>query len=141
MITGTILGLHVLDQGFREDLTRSMSVVARGQRKDVFHGFVGDIANSHPLPHLAAFRPDFPPSILPMVDDLYKSMAHLDYRRRLIDFRRITLRVQTCLLVLRNEQKYKKWKEQRERYRLGRLVKMERRAVRAKQEKENGAIR
>lgn len=103
MATGTILGLHVLDQAFREDLTRSMSVVPRGQRKSVFHGFVSEMANSHPLPNLVAFRPGIPPSILPMVDELYKSMAHLDYRKRLVDFRRITLRVQTCLLVLRND--------------------------------------
>jgi serine/threonine protein kinase len=90
MATGTILGLHVLDAAFREDLTRSMSVVPRGQRKNVFHGFVGEMADSHPLPNLAAFRPDIPPSILPMVDELYKSMAHLDYRKRLVDFSRIT---------------------------------------------------
>ena len=68
-------------------------------------------------------------------------MAHLDYRRRLIDFDRIALRVQTCLLVLRNEQKYKKWQEQKERYRAARLLKMQRRAERTRREKENGVVR
>jgi serine/threonine protein kinase len=131
MATGTILGLHLLDQQFRQDLTKAMSVVARGSRKKVFQAFVGEMADKHPLPHLAAFRPDIPRCILPLIDDLYKSMAHLDYRRRLIDFRRIILRLQGCLLVLRNEEKYKRWQEQKQRYRIGRSQKLERRVARA----------
>ena len=105
MVTGTVLGVHVLDQAFREDLTASMAVVARGRRKDIFDTFVSEIADNHPLPNLSAFRPDIPASILPLLDELYKAMAHLDYRKRLVDFRRIILRVQTCLLVLRNRAK------------------------------------
>lgn len=89
MATGTILGLHVLDEAFRDDLTKAMAAVPRGKRKDVFHGFVAELADKHPLPNLAAFRPAVPSSILPMLDELYKSMAHLDYRRRLVDFGRI----------------------------------------------------
>lgn len=142
MATGSILGLHMFDDAFRQDLTRSMSVVARGQRKSVFHGFVGSIANSHPLPNLAAFRPAIPASIVPLIDELYKSLAHLDYRQRLMDFERVILRVQTCLLILRNEEKYQRWKQQKERYRMARLQKLQRRADRSRQIlQEKGGVR
>jgi hypothetical protein len=99
------------------------------------------MANSHPLPNLAAFQPDVPRCILPMLDDLYKSMTHFDYRRRLVDFSRIRLRIQTCLLVLRNEKKYQRWRELKDRYRARRLEKLQRRADRTMLERDSGVIR
>jgi pantothenate kinase-related protein Tda10 len=44
-------------------------------------------------------------------------MAALDYRkRRLCDFERIFLKIDQCLLVLRNTEKVKRWRAQKELY-------------------------
>jgi len=124
MITGTVLGLHIFDENFRRQLTSEMASVARGQRTARYNEIVGSIADSHPLPNLAAFSPDVPKSVLPLVDGLYKSLASVDYRKRLIAFDRIFLRIQTSLIVLRNEVKYQQWQERRETFRKARERKL-----------------
>jgi serine/threonine protein kinase len=130
MVTGTVLGLHLFDQRFRTDLTQMMAVIARGKRKDTFDSLVLAIADGHPLPNLFAFAPTIPPSILPLLDDLYKQMSHLDYRRRLCDFDRIWLRIESCSKVLRNEEAYRKWRDAKRLYKAARERKLEERRQR-----------
>lgn len=124
MITGTILGLQVFDERFRSQLLNDMVAVPRGQRKARFNEIVGAITDNHPLPNLAAFAPDFPRSILPLVDELYKAMACLDYRKRLMDFDRIFLRLRSALVVLRNEEKYQRWRQRQKLIRQARQQKL-----------------
>jgi serine/threonine protein kinase len=131
MITGTVLGLHLFDPRFRSDLTPMMAAIARGKRKETFDKLVPSIADGHPLPNLFAFAPSIPRSILPLLDDLYKQMAHLDHRRRLCDFDRIWLRVESCTKVLRNEEAYKKWREAKQLRKAALKHKLEKRQLRA----------
>jgi hypothetical protein len=48
---------------------------------------------------------------------LVHALAALDYRKRLCDFARIFNRVDTCLLILRNETKYQRWLAEKRRRR------------------------
>lgn len=131
IITGTVLGVQLFDARFRSDLTEIMAAMTRGKRKDMFDRLVPSIADGHPLPNLFAFAPSVPSSILPLLDDLYKRLAHLDYRKRLKDLEFVYLRIGSCLKVLRNEDAYRKLREAKQRYRAARKRKSERRLQRA----------
>jgi serine/threonine protein kinase len=131
MVTGAILGLQLFDQRYRDDLTHFMAAIKRGDRKEMFDRLISSISDSHPLPNLFTFAPTVPRSILPLLDQLYKEMAHLDYRKRLDDFDRVRLRLDSCLKVLNNEEAYKKLRERRERAKVAREAKVARRKARA----------
>ena len=125
--TGTVLGLHLFDPSYRADLTMMMAAITCGKRKEAFDRLIPNIRDNHPLPNLFAFAPTVPRSILPLLDDLYKQMAHLDYHKRLCDFDRIWLRFESCLKVLGNEAAYQKWRESKRRYQEAKELKAERR--------------
>jgi len=57
-----------------------------------------------------------PGSIRERIDALYQSLSHLDYRRRQSHFPSVFRQIDSCLLVLRNEEKYRRWRaEKRDR--------------------------
>ena len=94
-----------------------MAQVRRGDRKRIYDQFVGGIANSVPLPSIAAFSPTIPPCIVSVVDELYKSMAAIDYRVREQDFDLTFLRISRALLILRNQEKIRQWRQKRQKQR------------------------
>jgi serine/threonine protein kinase len=112
--SGAILGIQLFDPRFAGDLTQSMNAVHKRDRLRNYLGFVQNIAGAHPLPAIAAYRNGVPPSVSTLVEGLYQSMSALDYRRRLCDFDRIFLRIDQCLLVLKNEEKVRRWRQQKE---------------------------
>jgi hypothetical protein len=115
LLTGSCLG--VLDQSFRADLLQSMGAIRRGHRRRIYDQLISGIAESHPLPGVEAFGAQVPASVLDRVNHLYKSMAALNYRARLSDFNRMFLGIQTCLIILRNDEKYRRWRERKHKYR------------------------
>jgi serine/threonine protein kinase len=121
--SGTMLGLQLFDARFAADLTQSMNAVHKRDRLRNYLGFVQNIAGAHPLPAIAAFGNSLPSSISALVEGLYQSMSALDYRRRLCDFARIFLRIDQCLLVLKNEEKVRRWRQQKELFRANRQEK------------------
>jgi serine/threonine protein kinase len=120
MWTGVILNLQIFDANFMSDLRQSMNATDKSQRPRMFLGFIQNMASAHPLPTLQSVGGVVPPSINALVEDLYQSLAALDYRKRLRDFDRVFLRIDQCLLVLKNEEKVQKWQRQKELYRLNR---------------------
>ena len=104
--------------------------IDRAARVKTFNEVVGSIADGHPLPDLATYGPLIPGSIRQRLDALYKSMCSIDYRKRLTDFSRIFGQIDTCLLILRNEEKYRQWRRERQK----------RRATRLQREKAKGVI-
>lgn len=114
MCTGLMLGIQIFDAAFMADLAKSMNAVDRSRRLHTYLGFVRNLAGAHPLPSISAFGPGVPPCVASLVDGLYQSMAALDFRDRLCDFERIFLRIDRCLLVLRNDEKIRRWRERRE---------------------------
>lgn len=118
--TGVNLGVQVFTPRMMADLAQVMNAVDRRERFRIFSGFLPSLVAGHPLPAITAFGGDLPSSIRDLVEDLYRSMAALDYRRRLCDFDRIFLKIEQCLLVLRNEEKVFRWRCQKEVYRQNR---------------------
>jgi serine/threonine protein kinase len=113
----TPLGLQVIDRSVAADLNRAMNNVQRVDRIRVYDGFVGSLANAHPLPSLDVFTDTVPRSILPLLNRLYMGMAALDYRQRNVDFETIFNDINRCLFVLEHEQAYRRMNERRRLYR------------------------
>jgi len=130
LFTGTILALPLYGSGLGSDLA-VMSTIRRPDRRQTYDKVADSIADGHPLPSVEDFGAGVPGSIRDRVDALYKAMCSLDYRIRLCEFERIFRQIDACVLVLRNEQKYRRWREQREKYRQLREEKRKRREARA----------
>lgn len=109
MFAGTLLGLRIYEPQFISDLSQAMAHVASHKRRTVFEHLIPTIADARPIPSVAFFGAPVPGCIRDLLDDLVRGLAALDYRRRLTDFSRIFNRLNVCLLVLRNEQKYQRW--------------------------------
>jgi hypothetical protein len=123
MYAGVPLGVQLFDHTFQADLMQAMGAVKRGQRVRTYDQFVMNISNSHHLPSLAAFSQDIPRSIVHQVDELYRSMAAINYRQRLRDFEHVFLKINRCILTLQNQDKIRRWRERRERERNACLAK------------------
>jgi serine/threonine protein kinase len=130
MFSGVPLGVQLFDQAFQSDLLQAMAPVRRGDRKRIYNQFVGGIANSRPLASVAAFSPTIPACVTPVVDELYRSMAALDYRFRVRDFGLVFLRINRGILILDNDQKIRQWRQRREKEREAAVERQNRRAVR-----------
>jgi len=115
LFTGAVLVLQVLGADFYADLLGHMAAIPSKDRKRIFDQVVGSISDSHRLPSVKEFGDTAPASIRDRIDDLYRQTACLDYRRRLTDFQTIFNKVNVCLQVLRNEERYRKWNEARRR--------------------------
>jgi serine/threonine protein kinase len=129
MFSGVPLGVQIFDEAFQEDLVQAMASVRRGDRKRIYDQFVGGIANSRPLPTLAAFAPMMPACIIPVIDELYRSMASLDYRYRIREFGMAFLRISRAILILNNEQKIRQWRQRREKEHEASIERQQRRAA------------
>jgi serine/threonine protein kinase len=114
LFTGTVLGNQLFDAQFQEDLLQHMAVIPRDKRRETYDGFITQMADSRPLPNIEAYAPSVRPCVLPIINDLYKKMAALDYNKRANDFEYVFLKIDQALIVLRNEDKLKKWRERRE---------------------------
>ena len=120
LFTGTPLNLHMFDPSTLETLGQMMNTVARADRIRIYDGFVGNMADAHPLPSLHHFGDVVPSCILSLANLLCRGMAAVDYRRRLCDFEDIFSRINTCLWVLKHEAAYHRWRELRARMRQAR---------------------
>jgi serine/threonine protein kinase len=110
LFTGQILGLLVFDAPFWNGLAGAMAAVSRAKRGLVFDQFVDQIVAGKPLPSLRDYGADVPGPIVDRLDRLYQSMAHLDYRKRLVDFGRIFNEINVCTIILRKERSYQHWR-------------------------------
>jgi serine/threonine protein kinase len=117
LFTGTVLGNQLFDAQFQEDLLQHMAVIPRDKRREAYDGFITQMADSRPLPNIEAYAPSVRRCVLPIINDLYKNMAALDYSKRTGDFEYVFLKIQQALIVLRNEDKLRQWRERREIYR------------------------
>jgi serine/threonine protein kinase len=129
MYTSVPLGVQLFDQAFQLDLLQAMAPVRRGDRKRIYNQFVGGLANSRPLPTVAAFSPTIPACITPVVDELYRSMAALDYRFRIRDFEIVFLKINRGILILDNEEKIRQWRRRREKEHERAVERQQRRAA------------
>ncbi|HEY2461410.1 MAG TPA: protein kinase [Candidatus Acidoferrum sp.] len=130
LFSGTILGLQIFDGKFAADLAQAMGAVNKRDRLRVYLQFVRSLDAGHPLPSISSYATTAPACIRHHVDGLYKAMAILDYQRRVCDFETIFMKIDQCLLVLRNQDKIRRWQRQKEIYRQNHTAKQVRRSER-----------
>ena len=123
MFTGMNLGVNLFGAKLLTDLTLPLSVVPRNQRLGIFNQIISSIEVRYPLPSIQAFNMNLPPCIHQRLNDLFKHLCCLDYRRRLISFPSIFRSIDGCLLILRNEAQYLSWQKEKERRRAVRVTK------------------
>jgi serine/threonine protein kinase len=123
MFTGVMLGVQLFGPDLLTDLTAHMGHVPSVQRADVYHQIVGDIARAHPLPNVGSMNPAVNSAVRDRIDALYKGMCAIDYSKRNCNFGSIFRQIDTCLLILKNENRYKKWQEERQKRRAAHLNK------------------
>jgi len=117
MFSGTILGLQLFKPRFWGDIASHMLAVKPGHRVRTYDQIVTSISNSRPLPSVASFGAAIPTAIREPVDDLYRALSTIDYRKRLCEFDRIFNKVNICLLILRNQTAYQRWLDVKKRRR------------------------
>lgn len=117
LFAGTVLGLQIFDSAFASDLANWMSYVPGGLKASTYAQFVTSIASGHTLPSASHFGSTVPACIRNRIDSLYQGLAALDFRFRQKDFGSIFRQVQSCLLVVRNEEAYWRWLEEKRRRR------------------------
>ena len=115
LFSGTPLFFQIFDWSLVADLHATMNAVDRSVRVQTYEAFVGALADSRPLPSLSQFGSAVPNCLTSLLDRLYRSMAAIDYRRRLSDFDQIFARINVCLWVLQHEGAYQRMREQRAR--------------------------
>ena len=127
LFSGVILGIQIFDAAFAADLARAMGAVQKRDRKRIYLQFVQSLDAGHPLPSISAYPNDTPACIRGLIDNLYKSTATLNFQKRLCDFETIFLKIDQCLLVLRNEEKVARWQRLKELYSQNHALKLTRR--------------
>ncbi len=117
MFSGTVLGPRIYDSQFVMELAQAMVHVKRGQRRHIFEGLITTIADARRIPSVTTFGAPVPSCLREPINELVRSLAALDYRKRLRDFSRIFNRLDVCLLMLRNETAYQRWLTEKRRRR------------------------
>lgn len=117
MFSGTNLGLRLFNRAFWDDIAQAMVAVNSGQRRKTYDQIITSIANARPLPSVSSFGATVPGCVRDRIDDLYRYMCAIDYRSRPTQFIRTFNKLNTCLLILRNEAKVQHWLNQKRRRR------------------------
>jgi serine/threonine protein kinase len=123
LFSGSSLGTVLFNRSYVNDLIRHMAHVPTQFRSDVYNGFVRGLASAHPLPSVSAYERLAPASIAVRIDQLYRSLACLDYHTRLCDFARIYRQIDICVLIVRHQAAYDRWNQEKRRRRLIRIAK------------------
>jgi len=115
IFSGTPLFFQIFDWPLVADLQSTMSAVDRSARVQTYEAFIGAMADARPLPSISQFGNATPNCLIGPLDRLYRSMAAIDYRKRMSDFDQIFSRINVCLWVLQHQSAYQRMREQRAR--------------------------
>lgn len=124
LVTETTLGPLIYTSGsLLNGLDRCMSQPSWAARRAKFDDTISELANGNPLPRLQSIAVGIPSEVRPILESLFQALCALDYRKRLIDFSQIFLRIQRCIFVLEHSVAYRAWLQERRRRRELRLSK------------------
>jgi serine/threonine protein kinase len=115
MVTKTELSTLIISPALRHELSLlgvHMSLAPQSQQRVLFEKSIEKIASSHRLPNIYEFNNIVPGCIKVELNNLYRSMCNLDYRRRIIDYQSIHRQLDICILQLKNKKK----EDERRRY-------------------------
>lgn len=112
MFTKTVLTTEIYTNNFISKMTYIYAILSRlppKRRVETFKNLIGDVAKSFPLPDIYSYNDYVPKCIKNQLNLLYKSLASLDFGKRIINPTSIHRQLDICLLTLRNERKYLEW--------------------------------
>lgn len=110
MFSKEILSTHIYTTESLGNLMKIGNVVSRMPFKDklsVYSGSINSIASSVKWPNIFSFNDFVPSSIRHYLNSLYLDMCQFDFNKRLRNFETIYRRTNICILILKNELKYK----------------------------------
>jgi len=114
LFTKTILNSNIYRGGNEmSELSLHFHNIPERNRIKIFNGFIDGFAKDKELPNVELFDDTIPKIIANEVDTLYKSLAALDYRDRLLDFKRIFLKINICEKIIKNIIKINRWRKRR----------------------------
>lgn len=119
IFTRSPLVFYLFDKNMMEKLT-SIVPVPRSVRIESFFRLIESLSSTKVLPDIGVVAPTIPRSVRRQLNELYQSMTCLDYRSRLCDFTRIYSKINQCLIILKNEEQYRRWRRAKS-IRAGRL--------------------
>jgi len=90
-------------------LQSTMHLAKPRDRLDIYIGVIDTIESSVNIPNIYDFNSFVPNSIKVFLNLLYKDLTLFNFSKRLMDFQAIHRRIDICVLILRNEDKYRRW--------------------------------
>ena len=112
MFTKTVLTTEIYTLGFKLKMTYILNILSRlpsTKRLEAFKSLIDEITKSFPLPDIYSYNDYVPKCIKNQLNLLYKSLASLDFRKRIINPASIHRQLDICILTLRNEHRYLEW--------------------------------
>ena len=105
------------------DLQQILSRMNERNRVQTYKGVADQLARSIPLPDVYAYNDFVPNSIKSHLNELYKSLAAINFQKRLNNPIGIHRKIDICMKILRNEDKYQQWLKRKKKFRAQRQLK------------------
>jgi serine/threonine protein kinase len=99
----------IFDTDFHDRLSEAFGNIPEDQRTQIFGQLIPDVAKDRQLPNIYDLENNLPSSIRTRINGLFKKLSNLDYRKRNISFTDVFSEINTAELILKNEEKYKRW--------------------------------
>jgi serine/threonine protein kinase len=96
-------------------LKSHLSLAKSSEHLRIFNEVIDTVVTPQRLPDIFSYNNQVPNSIKIILNNLYKGMAALNYLKRYSDFESIYRQINLCILILKNEHIYRRWKLLRER--------------------------
>lgn len=94
------------DQEYVIDLIIHFHKIQESNRQYLFDELIGGIAESKKLPSIGLYNDSCSQELIFHIDRLYQGMANLDYRKRIINFNEIFLKINICEKIIRNQRMF-----------------------------------
>jgi len=92
-----------------------LSKMPPSKRLEAYKELTVDLDRMVKLPAIFSYNDKVPSSIKLQIDDLYKSLSHIDFTKRLSKPTSIHRKIDICLKILNNESSYQKWQAEKHR--------------------------
>ena len=115
MFTRTVLTSEIYTKSVIEKLLNVkavMSVMSEKDRIETYQGIINDLVSKIPLPDIFAYNEYVPNCIKLHLNNLYKSLSSINFFRRQINPPAIHRSLDIFIIILSNEEKYTKWRNQ-----------------------------
>jgi serine/threonine protein kinase len=133
MFTKDFLTSQIYTKKIFANLLTTLKVVEKmtvSKRIATYNAILPDLENMIYMPDIYSYNDNVPGCIKLQLDDLYKSLTKIDYKKRINKPESIHRKIDICIKTLKNEKKYSEWKIERDRRREIRLMKLAKRTQR-----------